>query len=415
MQSSYRLLCAKPVLNVSCLPRFLGFPASNYATVTSEPSKPHTTCLYDLHLKYGGKMVNFGGYLMPVQYGSEGIAFSHKFTRSSCSIFDVSHMLQSKLHGADRVQVLQSIMVGDIEALSDNQGTLSVFTNEKGGIIDDFIVNKTTNGFLYIVSNAGCREKDLILLNQTVKDAKSNGQDVELEILENRGLLAVQGPAVASILQTHVDIDLKQLFFMNTSVATVCGVPDCRITRCGYTGEDGVEISVPADAASDITEKLLQNQQVKMAGLGARDSLRLEAGLCLYGNDMNEETTPVEASLLWLIAKRRRAQANFPGAAAILDQVQNHSYKRKRVGFLSQGPPARAHTLIHDKESNQVVGEITSGCPSPSLGNWNVSMGYIERGLSKIGTEVVLEIRKKPVVAKVSKMPFVPTKYYTKK
>nr|CAG4651784.1 EOG090X057R [Triops cancriformis] len=414
MQSCCRVSCAKPLLSFSILPRFLSITTSKSATAPVEPPKPHKTCLYDLHLKHGGKMVNFGGYLMPVQYGSEGIAFSHKLTRSSCSIFDVSHMLQSHLHGADRIAVLESIMVGDVAALKDNQGTLSVLTNQKGGIIDDFIVSKTKD-FLYIVSNAGCRDKDLALFNQTVQNAKSQGKDVELEVLDNRGLLAVQGPSMVSVVQPHIDIDLSQLYFMNTVVATVCGVPKCRITRCGYTGEDGVEISVPAEAAADITEKLLKNPEAKLAGLGARDSLRLEAGLCLYGNDMNEDTTPVEASLLWLIAKSRRAQANFPGAAIILDQIQNQSYTRKRVGFLSQGPPARAHTLIYDKESNKAIGEITSGCPSPSLGNWNVSMGYIDKASSKIGTEVVLEIRKKPVSAKVAKMPFVPSKYYTKK
>lgn len=212
-------------------------------------------------------------------------------------------------------------MVGDVEGLKDNQGTLSVFTTPSGGIIDDFIVSKTPLGFLYLVSNAGCRDKDLALLTSSLASAKSKGLDVDIEVLEERGLLAIQGPMMMSILQPHVDIPLDQLHFMTTSKATVCGVPNCRITRCGYTGEDGVEVSVPPEAAADIVEKLLASSKgaLKLAGLGARDSLRLEAGLCLYGNDMDENVNPIQASLAWLVAKRRRNLADFPGAANILN------------------------------------------------------------------------------------------------
>jgi aminomethyltransferase len=220
----------------------------------------------------------------------------------------------------DNVKFLESLMVGDIQSLPNNHGTLSVFTTDSGGIIDDFIVNKTSLGYLYVVSNAGCRDKDLALLNSKLALAKKEGLDVDIEVLEERGLLAIQGPLMMSILQPHVDIPLDQLYFMTTSVATVCGVPNCRITRCGYTGEDGVEVSVPPSAAADIVDKLLESSKgaLKLAGLGARDSLRLEAGLCLYGNDMDETINPIEASLAWLVAKRRRAAADFPGAANIL-------------------------------------------------------------------------------------------------
>lgn len=212
-------------------------------------------------------------------------------------------------------------MVGDIQNLPKNHGTLSVFTTETGGIIDDFIVSKTSQGHLYVVSNAGCRDKDLALLTSKLTKAKTEGLDVNIEVLEERGLLAIQGPLMMSILQPHVDIPLNLLYFMTTSVATVCGVPNCRITRCGYTGEDGVEISVPPEAAADIVEKLLVSSKgaLKLAGLGARDSLRLEAGLCLYGNDMDENKNPIEASLAWLVAKRRRLAADFPGAENILN------------------------------------------------------------------------------------------------
>nr|CAG4636971.1 EOG090X057R [Ceriodaphnia reticulata] len=381
----------------------------------SDANVPKKTCLYDLNVKHQGKMVEFAGYLMPVQYGSEGIAGSHKHTRSHCSLFDVSHMLQTYIHGKDKVKFMESIMVGDIQSLPDNHGTLSVFTTETGGIIDDFIVTKTSLDYLYVVSNAGCRDKDLSLLNSTLTQAKKNGLDVDIEILEERGLLAVQGPLMVSILQPHVDIPLNQLYFMTTSVATVCGVPNCRVTRCGYTGEDGVEISVPPEAAADIVEKLLNssNGALKLAGLGARDSLRLEAGLCLYGNDMDEKINPIEASLAWLVAKRRRGAADFPGATNILNELKCTT-GRRRVGFLSRGPPARGHTPIYSKDG-KLIGEITSGCPSPSLPGVNVSMGYLERPYIKNGTEVQFEIRRKMINAQVTKMPFVPTKYYIKK
>jgi len=372
------------------------------------------TCLYDLNVKHHGKMVDFAGYLMPVQYGAEGISVSHKHVRSHCGLFDVSHMLQSHVHGKDRIKFLESVMVGDVEGLDDNHGTLSVFTDDNGGIVDDFIVSKTPLGYLYVVSNAGCRDKDLALLNSKLQIAKQNGLDVDLEVLDGRGLMAIQGPLMQSILQPHVDVPLSELYFMTTTLATVCGVPDCRITRCGYTGEDGVEVSVPAEAAEDVVNKLLESSRgaLKLIGLGARDSLRLEAGLCLYGNDMDESINPVEASLAWLVAKRRRLAADFPGAENILNQLKNPGGKR-RVGFISRGPPARAHTPIYS-EDNQLIGEVTSGVPSPSLG-LNVSMGYVERPFVKKGSRVQFEIRKKRVAAEVAKLPFVPAQYYFKK
>ncbi|XP_046459237.1 aminomethyltransferase, mitochondrial-like [Daphnia pulex] len=381
----------------------------------SSENAPKKTCLYDLNVKYQGKMVDFAGYLMPVQYGAEGIQASHKHTRSHCSLFDVSHMLQSNIHGKDNVKFLESLMVGDIQSLPNNHGTLSVFTTDSGGIIDDFIVNKTSLGYLYVVSNAGCRDQDLALLNSKLALAKKEGLDVDIEVLEERGLLAIQGPLMMSILQPHVDIPLDQLYFMTTSVATVCGVQNCRITRCGYTGEDGVEVSVPPSAAADIVDKLLESSKgaLKLAGLGARDSLRLEAGLCLYGNDMDETINPIEASLAWLVAKRRRTAADFPGAANILAELKSTT-GRRRVGFVSRGPPARGHTPIYSKDGN-LIGEITSGCPSPSLPGVNVSMGHLDRQYVKSGTQVQFEIRKKMVDAQVTKMPFVPTKYYIKK
>uniref|UniRef100_A0A9J8A7Z4 Aminomethyltransferase, mitochondrial n=1 Tax=Cyprinus carpio carpio TaxID=630221 RepID=A0A9J8A7Z4_CYPCA len=228
------------------------------------------------------------------------------------------------------------------------------------------------------------------------------------------------GPSMAQVLQKGVGDDLRKLTFMTSVLTPVFGIQGCRVTRCGYTGEDGVEISisnecclfkisVPSGDVVSLTEKLLADSEVKLAGLGARDSLRLEAGLCLYGNDIDETTTPVEASLVWTIGKRRRQAQDFLGADIIVPQIKAKT-QRKRVGLISTGPPVRQHTPILSSDG-RVIGEVTSGCPSPCL-KQNVAMGYVEAGFSKVGTSIQVEVRKKAVPAVVSKMPFVPTKYY---
>ncbi|XP_021370981.1 aminomethyltransferase, mitochondrial-like isoform X1 [Mizuhopecten yessoensis] len=370
------------------------------------------TCLYDFHVKNGAKMVPFGGWEMPVMYAQQGVSASHLHVRSEVGLFDVSHMLQTKFTGKDSVAFIESLVVGDIAALKENQGTLSLLTDTTGGIIDDLIVSKTYQGYVYVVSNAGCAEKDLDHIKKNLAESQGKGMDVNMEVIDN-GLLALQGPKMAKVLQTGLDFDLSTLPFMTNILATVFGVPECRVTRCGYTGEDGVEISVPADRAEELANALISSDAAKvcLAGLGARDSLRLEAGLCLYGNDIDEETTPVEASLLWTIGKRRRAEANFPGADIILKQIKNKP-KSKRVGFLSTGAPARAGTLVYDETGDRVLGKLTSGCPSPSLSK-NVSMGYIETPYAKVGTNVKFEVRKKLINATISKMPFLPANYFT--
>uniref|UniRef100_A0A3B4UT92 Aminomethyltransferase n=1 Tax=Seriola dumerili TaxID=41447 RepID=A0A3B4UT92_SERDU len=313
------------------------------------------TPLFDFHRRHGGKMVEFAGWAMPVQYKDSHIA-SHMHTREHCSIFDVSHMLQTKVHGRDRVKFMESLVVADIQELKDNQGTLSLFTTERGGIIDDLIVTKTDQGYLYVVSNAGCADKDSAHMKVNT-DEQTAGFDVDLEFLDE-ALIALQGPSMSRVLQEGLKEDLSKLTFMTSALAAVFGVPGCRITRCGYTGEDGVEISVPQSRVVELTERLLGNSEVKLAGLGARDSLRLEAGLCLYGNDIDETTTPVEATLVW------------------------------------------------------TIGEVTSGCPSPCLKK-NIAMGYVDAAFAKNGTNIQVEVRKKAVPATVSKMPFVPTNYYS--
>ncbi|XP_022059014.2 aminomethyltransferase, mitochondrial [Acanthochromis polyacanthus] len=366
------------------------------------------TPLFDFHRQQGGKMVEFSGWSLPVQYKDSHIS-SHMHTREHCSIFDVSHMLQTKVHGRDRVKFMESLVVADIAELKDNQGSLSLFTNDQGGIMDDLIVTKTDQGYLYVVSNAGCADKDSAHMKARLAEFKAAGFDVDLEFLDE-ALIALQGPSMSQVLQKGLKDDLRKLTFMTSTLATVFGVPNCRVTRCGYTGEDGVEISVPKGRVVELTEKLLTNGEVKLAGLGARDSLRLEAGLCLYGNDIDETTTPVEASLVWTIGKRRRQTKDFPGANIIVPQIKAKA-DRKRVGLVSSGPPVRQHTPILSPDGT-VIGEVTSGCPSPCLKK-NVAMGYVDAAFAKNGTNIQVEVRKKAVPAIVSKMPFVQTNYYS--
>ncbi|XP_011836297.1 PREDICTED: aminomethyltransferase, mitochondrial isoform X4 [Mandrillus leucophaeus] len=355
-------------------------------------------------------MVAFAGWSLPVQY-RDSHTDSHLHTRQHCSLFDVSHMLQTKIFGSDRVKLMESLVVGDIAELRPNQGTLSLFTNEAGGILDDLIVTNTSEGHLYVVSNAGCWEKDLALMQDKVRELQNQGRDVGLEVLDN-ALLALQGPTAAQVLQASVADDLKKLPFMTSAVMEVFGVSGCRVTRCGYTGEDGVEISVPAAEAVHLATALLKNPEVKLAGLAARDSLRLEAGLCLYGNDIDEHTTPVEGSLSWTLGKRRRAAMDFPGAKVIVPQLKG-KVQRRRVGLMCEGAPMRAHSPILNMEGTK-IGTVTSGCPSPSLKK-NVAMGYVPCEYSRPGTMLLVEVRRKQQMAVVSKMPFVPTNYYTLK
>ncbi|NXF64930.1 GCST protein, partial [Ciccaba nigrolineata] len=318
---------------------------------------------------------------------------------------------QTRVYGRDRVRFMESLVVGDIAELKLGQGTLTLLTNERGGIVDDLIVTNTSEDHLYVVSNAGCADKDLAIMRGRAAELRGTGADVHLEVSDN-ALLALQGPSMARVLQAGLSDDLAKLSFMNSITTTVFGVPGCRVTRCGYTGEDGVEISVPAGRAVELAEQLLGVPEVWPAGLAARDSLRLEAGLCLYGNDIDETTTPAEAGLLWTLGKRRRTAMDFPGAAIIMAQVKEKP-KRKRVGLTSVGPPIRPHTAILGPEGTP-VGTVTSGCPSPSLGK-NIAMGYVEAAHSRAGTALTVEVRKKQHPALVTKMPFVPTQYYMAK
>lgn len=324
-------------------------------------------------------------------------------------------MLQTYVTGKDAIECFESLTTADIQGLAKGSGTLTVFTNEKGGILDDLIVNRVNSEFLYVVSNAARKEHDSQLILAAVDRFRGMGKLVDVKFFDpnERALLAFQGAAAMNVLQQLTKVNLSEQFFMTTFEADVAGVKNCRITRCGYTGEDGFEISIPADKGSFVAEALLDSKagKVKLAGLGARDSLRLEAGLCLYGSDIDETTSPIEAGLAWLVAKRRRAEANFPGAQTILNQLKN-GVERRRVGIkLNSGPPARHGVEVY-VEGNK-IGEVTSGCPSPSLGI-NVAMGYVKEDFKKPGTKVELKIRDKFYNAEISKMPFVPSNYYQK-
>ncbi|XP_394029.5 aminomethyltransferase, mitochondrial [Apis mellifera] len=386
---------------------------STASTATPTATTPRKTCLYDLHVENRGKITNFSGWLLPVQY-QEAIATSHLHTRTFASLFDVGHMLQTRVSGRDATQFLESLTTSDLKNLGNGCAVLAVFTDENGGILDDLIVTKDGEDRYFLVSNAGRRKEDSRLLLQQQEIFLTQGKSVSLEFLDplKQSLVALQGPTAASVLQSIVGVDLRNLRFMNSVETEVLG-RRIRITRCGYTGEDGFEISIPVQIAHTLVKMILNTPDTKLAGLGARDSLRLEAGLCLYGQDINEKITPIEAGLGWLIAKRRKAEANFPGAAKILLQIESGT-KKKRVGItVVNGPPVRAGACILTPEGER-VGNITSGGPSPTLGSY-IAMGYVPPELAEYGKGVLVEVRGKTYKAKVTKMPFVKTNYYTGK
>lgn len=355
-------------------------------------------------------MVPFAGYSMPVQY-PDGIRDSHLFVRSSAGLFDVSHMGQIRLHGKDRVKFLEHLVVADVAEIPENAAQLSLMTLPVGGIVDDTIITNFGDQ-LGMVINAGCKVKDLNHIRMHMEEStKTQGMDVSLEVIEDRELLALQGPKAKDVLASLVEgVDLTQMAFMTVKEMNVAGIP-CVVSRCGYTGEDGFELSVPADRTIELFETLTARDEVRPVGLGARDSLRLEAGLCLYGNDIDDTTTPVEAALAWTIGKRRRKEGGFLGADVILKQLEEGA-SRRRMGFImpKKGAPARGGEMIGNKDGNG-VGKVTSGGYSPSLGH-AIGMGYVEKPFHKAGTELKVRVRSKVLDAEAKKMPFIPAKYY---
>lgn len=375
----------------------------SYATGTPLKRTP----LYDLHMNNGATLVPFAGFEMPVLYADMGLAESHKWTRAKSSVFDVSHMVQFKLKGPSVCDFLEKLTPAGCRELENNTSTLSVLTNENGGIIDDTILTKHTDDSFYIVTNAACRDKDLLHISTQLREW---GKPLQMELMDDCGLIAVQGPESASILQDHTNDSLSKLKFGNSAYMDIAGIK-CHVARGGYTGEDGFEISCSAKHITSLTELLLatDTERIKLAGLGARDSLRLEAGMCLYGNDLNDTTSPNEAGLLWTIAKRRRAEGGFIGASKILQQIKE-GVTRRRVGLFVSGAPARLGADILSVEGDK-IGVVTSGCPSPTLGR-NIAMGYVETGYHKSGMKVGVKVRNKIGEGQVTKMPFVPTKYF---
>ncbi|KAJ3124010.1 hypothetical protein HK098_001441 [Nowakowskiella sp. JEL0407] len=374
---------------------------------SSAASPAKKTALYDFHLANGAKMVPFAGWDMPVSYASIGALASHHWTRENASIFDVSHMLQTKWTGKDRTKFLEKLIVADCEELPIGSSTLSLFINKDGGIIDDTVINKQDDKAYYVVSNAGCADKDLTHIRKELAEFQNVGGDVDVQIIETHSLIALQGPKAAKVIQELSGVDLNDFKFMTGRWMDIKGTT-VYISRCGYTGEDGFEISIPHSDVSEFCTTLLGFPDVKLAGLGVRDSLRLEAGLCLYGHDLDEETTPIEAALYWTVGKRRREELGFIGAEKALANIKSPA--KRRIGLTIEGAPARENAEIFSI-SNEKIGLITSGCPSPTLKK-NIGMGYVKNGFHKAGTELLVNVRGKMQKAVVTKMPFVPHNYF---
>nr|AAR21108.1 mitochondrial glycine decarboxylase T-protein [Conticribra weissflogii] len=376
------------------------------------------TALYDLHKELGGDMVPFAGYELPVLYKGEngGVMKEHLWCREDgkASLFDVSHMGQIRWHGKDRTAFIEKLVVGDIASLPAGSGCLSLITNAQGGIIDDTVITNAGD-YIYMVVNGATKFGDMKHFKEQLEQFDG---DVSMEYLEeSMQLFAVQGPGAAEAVKKLLPdgFDLTSMAFMTGTDTTLDGIEGCRITRCGYTGEDGFEIAMPAEHAVSIASKLISDPTVNPTGLGARDSLRLEAGLCLYGNDIDANTTPTEAALGWTMGgpkSRRRLEGGFIGAENILKpDGKFKAISRKRVGIMGMKAPARDHTEIYDASGENKIGEVTSGTFSPCLKK-PIAMGYVEKDASKAGTEVLLKIRGKMQKAEVTKMPFVESRYY---
>ncbi|KAF2202705.1 glycine cleavage system T protein [Delitschia confertaspora ATCC 74209] len=395
-----------------------------YSSSSTNTENLGRTPLYDLHAKYGAKFVPFGGYNMPVQYSDLSIGESHHWTREKASLFDVGHMVQHEFSGPGAEAFLSQITPTSFKSLKPHSSTLSALLHrETGGIVDDTVIMRLTDDMFYVVTNAGCREKDLAYFTSELKSWKDSGKpEVKWDVLEGKGLIALQGPSSATILSGVLDSDsaskLDSLYFGQSMYGKIklnngSLSPSLLISRGGYTGEDGFEISIPASATTAVTSTLLDSakETLRFAGLGARDTLRLEAGMCLYGHDLDDTTTPVEGALSWIIGKDRRVEGGFHGSSVILQQLKKKSegggVSRRRVGLIIEGAPAREGAEIVD-ESGEKIGRITSGCPSPTLKK-NIAMGYIQDGMHKSGTEVQVVVRGKKRKATVTKLPFVPS------
>ena len=371
-----------------------------------EPQTLLQTPLHELHLELGARMVPFAGYSMPVQY-PQGLIAEHRHTRESAGLFDVSHMGQLRLAGADAAAAFESLMPVDAIGLTEGKQRYGLLLTDEGGIIDDLMfVNRGDD--LFVIVNGACKVGDIAHIRARI------GSRCDVVPMPERALLALQGPKAVDALARLVP-GVQRLVFM-TGGRFRWEEADPFITRSGYTGEDGFEISVHASHAQALARALLAQSEVKPVGLGARNSLRLEAGLCLYGNDIDTTTTPVEAALSWAIPKVRRSggarAGGFPGAATVLGQLDGSvPVLRKRAGLVAvEAVPVREHTELRDAQGNR-IGEVTSGLPGPSIGR-PVAMGYVPPAVASPGNRVTAMVRGKPVTMEVTALPFVPSRYH---
>lgn len=375
------------------------------------PTDLQHTPLHALHLELGARMVPFAGYAMPVQYPS-GLMAEHRQCREAAALFDVSHMGQLRLVGPDAAAALETLVPVDVIGLPAGKQRYAFFTNEHGGLLDDLMITRPPEadagdfGDLFVVVNAGCKDADIAHLRQHI------GARCEIRTLPDRALLALQGPQAAQAL-ARLNPGVNALTFMTGGAFELAG-SRCFVTRSGYTGEDGFEISVPADQAVALARALLAQPEVKPAGLGARDTLRLEGGMCLYGHDIDTGTTPVEAGLTWAIQKVRRAggerAGGYPGAA-VIDRQLAEGPARKRVGLLGlERAPVREGTAIVAADGTP-LGTVTSGTLGPTVGQ-PVAMAYLAASHVAAGTEVFAEVRGKRLPMRVAPMPFAPHRYH---
>jgi aminomethyltransferase len=361
------------------------------------------TALYDAHVALGARMVPFAGYEMPLQY-AHGVLTEHRWTRDQAGLFDVSHMGQARLRGVAPLAAFEEVTPGDFIGLKPGKLRYSLLLNHKGGIIDDLMAGRPDDDGLYLVVNAGRKEGDFRWI------ANELAGQVKIERLENHALLALQGPIAAAVLAVHIPA-VADLGFMETARLSAFG-SDVIVSRSGYTGEDGFEISVPNAISAEVWALLLSDARVRPIGLGARDSLRLEAGLPLYGHDADETISPIEAGLTYAISKRRRDAGDFPGYSRIRRELEG-DLSRIRVGLrVLQGAPAREGAEITDA-SGAVVGKVTSGGFSPTLST-AIAMGFVPPALANVGTPLSVIVRGKSQPAQVVAMPFVPHRYFRK-
>jgi aminomethyltransferase len=366
-----------------------------------------TTPLTEWHRHHGARMVGFAGYSMPVQYDFKGalaarckggVMAEHLHCRDKAALFDVSHMGQAILHGTGAAAALERLVCGDITGLKPQRQRYTLLTTDAGGIIDDLMVANLGDEGLFLVVNASRKAVDLARV----------GTVATPEPLTDRALLALQGPAAVTVM-SRIAPDAAGLPFMGVARLPVADIP-CIVSRSGYTGEDGFEISVAGGMAVTLANRLIEHEEVIPAGLGARDSLRLEAGLCLYGNDIDETTSPIEAGLTWAISKRRKMAWDFAGGTAIRAQLDGGA-PRLRVGIRPDGrAPARDQTAIMTEDGSATIGEITSGGFGPSV-NAPIAMGYVRRDHAVDGTKITLLVRGKPLPASVVPLPFIPHRY----